>query len=176
MSDVYQDLFGEGNYTGKGLYDVDAFEAALAGRVPENAILSHDLFEGIYARCGLISDIELFEDFSVAFRSGSVANSSMDSGRLAIIAVDNRAEKVDRCRHWAAQKNGRQFATLIVRTGQPVSLAGQSDDVACVLYGLAWIRFCCLLLSRYCCRYTMHSYPVILGYRNPIMFGFSPQI
>src|SRR4029077_20618523 len=63
VSDVYQDLFGEGSYTGKGLYDVDAFEAALAGRVPENAVLSHDLFEGLFARCALVSDIELFEDF-----------------------------------------------------------------------------------------------------------------
>ena len=63
VSDVYQDLFGEGNFTGKGIYDVDAFERALAGRVPENAVLSHDLFEGVFARCGLISDIDLFEDF-----------------------------------------------------------------------------------------------------------------
>ncbi|MHB8745230.1 MAG: GH36-type glycosyl hydrolase domain-containing protein [Gammaproteobacteria bacterium] len=62
-SDVYQDLFGEGSFTGKGLYDVDAFTTALAGRIPENAVLSHDLFEGIFARCGLVSDIELFEDF-----------------------------------------------------------------------------------------------------------------
>ena len=63
VSDVYQDLFGEGSYTGKGIYDVDAFEAALAGRVPENALLSHDLFEGIVARAGLVTDIELFEEF-----------------------------------------------------------------------------------------------------------------
>ena len=63
VSDVYQDLFGEGNFTGKGIYDVDAFETALAGRVPENAVLSHDLFEGVFVRCGLISDIDLFEDF-----------------------------------------------------------------------------------------------------------------
>jgi cyclic beta-1,2-glucan synthetase len=46
ISDVYQDLFREGSYTGKGIYEVDTFEAALAGRVPENALLSHDLFEG----------------------------------------------------------------------------------------------------------------------------------
>ena len=52
VSDTYQDLFGEGIFTGKGLYDVDAFMAALEGRVPENALLSHDLFEGIYARTG----------------------------------------------------------------------------------------------------------------------------
>jgi cyclic beta-1,2-glucan glucanotransferase len=61
VSDVYQDLWGEGSYTGKGIYDVDVFEAALAGRVPENALLSHDLFEGVFARAGLVTDVELFE-------------------------------------------------------------------------------------------------------------------
>ena len=63
VSDVYQDLFGEGIYTGKGIYDVDAFERALLNRVPENALLSHDLFEGLFARAGLVSDIELFEGY-----------------------------------------------------------------------------------------------------------------
>ncbi len=63
VSDVYQDLFEEGSYSGKGIYDVDAFEAALAGRIPENAVLSHDLLEGIFARAGLVSDVEVFEDF-----------------------------------------------------------------------------------------------------------------
>ncbi|WP_341916386.1 glucoamylase family protein [Ferrovibrio terrae] len=63
VSDVYQDLFGEGSYAGKGIYDVDAFHAALAGRVPENTVLSHDLFEGVFARAGLASDIEVIEDF-----------------------------------------------------------------------------------------------------------------
>ncbi|MEO9228559.1 MAG: glycosyl transferase, partial [Devosia sp.] len=52
-SDVYQDLFGEGSYAGKGIYDVDAFEAALRDRVPDSTLLSHDLFEGIFARAGL---------------------------------------------------------------------------------------------------------------------------
>ncbi|MGB7211142.1 MAG: glucoamylase family protein [Gemmatimonadales bacterium] len=61
VSDVYQDLFGEGSYTGKGIYDVDAFEASLAGRVPDNCLLSHDLFEGVFARAGLVTDVELFE-------------------------------------------------------------------------------------------------------------------
>jgi cyclic beta-1,2-glucan synthetase len=63
VSDVYQDLFGEGSYTGKGIYDVDAFEFALDKRVPENRLLSHDLFEGIFARTGFLSDVEFFEDF-----------------------------------------------------------------------------------------------------------------
>ena len=62
-SDVYQDLFEGGSYTGKGIYDVDIFEAALEGKVPENALLSHDLFEGVFARAGLLTDVDLFEEF-----------------------------------------------------------------------------------------------------------------
>ena len=63
VSDVYQDLFDEGIFTGKGLYDVDAFAAALEGRVPENALLSHDLFEGLYARTALVTDVEVVDDY-----------------------------------------------------------------------------------------------------------------
>jgi cyclic beta-1,2-glucan synthetase len=63
VSDMYQDLFGEGSYTGKGIYDVDAFIAATAGVLPENHILSHDLIEGCYARVGLATDVEVFDDF-----------------------------------------------------------------------------------------------------------------
>jgi cyclic beta-1,2-glucan synthetase len=59
---VYQDLF-EKAYIGKGIYDVDAFEASLSGRVPENTVLSHDLFEGTFARAGFVSDIEIVEEF-----------------------------------------------------------------------------------------------------------------
>jgi cyclic beta-1,2-glucan synthetase len=69
VSDVYQDLFGEGNYTGKGLYEVDAFEAALDGRVPENSLLSHDLFESLYARAALVTDIELLDDYPAHYDS-----------------------------------------------------------------------------------------------------------
>lgn len=63
VSELYQDLFAQGTYSGKGLYHVDSFEAALAGRVPENTQLSHDLFESIYVRCALVNDIEFFDDF-----------------------------------------------------------------------------------------------------------------
>ncbi len=63
VSDVYQDLFGEGSFIGKGIYEVDAFERALKGRFPENRILSHDLLEGSYARAGLVSDVQLYEEY-----------------------------------------------------------------------------------------------------------------
>ena len=63
ISDVYQDVFGEGSFIGKGIYDIDAFEQALAGKFSDNQILSHDLLEGCYARSGLISDVHVFEDY-----------------------------------------------------------------------------------------------------------------
>jgi len=63
ISDVYQDVFGEGSFIGKGIYEVDTFEQALNERFPENRILSHDLLEGCYARAGLLSDVHLYEDY-----------------------------------------------------------------------------------------------------------------
>jgi cellobiose phosphorylase len=69
VSDVYQDLFGEGSFIGKGIYDVDAFVQALNGRFPENRILSHDLLEGCYARSGLASDVQLYEHYPARYSS-----------------------------------------------------------------------------------------------------------
>ena len=66
-SDVYQDLFGEGIYTGKGLYDVEAFERALNDRVPDQSLLSHDLFESVFARAALVSDIEFLDDYPAQY-------------------------------------------------------------------------------------------------------------
>ncbi|MGG7517936.1 GH36-type glycosyl hydrolase domain-containing protein [Allorhizobium undicola] len=67
VSDVYQDITGEGTFTGKGLYHVDAFERAIKGRIDENTILSHDLLEGSFARCALVTDVELVEDFPTRY-------------------------------------------------------------------------------------------------------------
>ncbi|MDP1873109.1 GH36-type glycosyl hydrolase domain-containing protein [Phenylobacterium sp.] len=72
VSDVYQDLFGEGSYAGKGIYEIDSFEAALQGRVPEAALLSHDLFEGIFARAGLASDVEVIEEFPARYDAAAM--------------------------------------------------------------------------------------------------------
>ncbi|MHB1530555.1 GH36-type glycosyl hydrolase domain-containing protein [Acidithiobacillus sp.] len=67
VSDVYQDIFGEGSFIGKGIYDVDAFRQAVDGRFPENLILSHDLLESGYARSALVTDVDLIEDLPASY-------------------------------------------------------------------------------------------------------------
>jgi len=67
VSDVYQDVFGEGSFIGKGIYAIDAFERTLDGRFPDNRILSHDLVEGCHARSGLLSDVQLFEEYPARY-------------------------------------------------------------------------------------------------------------
>jgi cyclic beta-1,2-glucan synthetase len=69
VSDVYQDFFGEGNFTGKGLYDVDVFQRTLENRVPPNTLLSHDLFESLFARAALATDIELLDDYPASYEA-----------------------------------------------------------------------------------------------------------
>jgi cyclic beta-1,2-glucan synthetase len=67
VSDVYQDLFKEGSFIGKGIYDIDAFERSTKDRFPDNRILSHDLLEGCYARAGLLSDVQFYEDYPSSY-------------------------------------------------------------------------------------------------------------
>ncbi len=67
VSDVYQDLYGEGSFTGKGIYDVDTFEQATHGRFPENTLLSHDLIEGSHARAGLATGISVYDDYPMRY-------------------------------------------------------------------------------------------------------------
>ena len=69
VSDVYQDIFGEGSFAGKGIYDVDAFSSSLRGRFPDNLILSHDLLEGSYARAALVSDVQFYENYPYRYTS-----------------------------------------------------------------------------------------------------------
>ncbi len=67
ISDVYQDIFGEGSFIGKGIYDVDVFHQVLDGRFPENLVLSHDLLESGYARSALVTDVDLIEEFPASY-------------------------------------------------------------------------------------------------------------
>ena len=86
-SDVYQDLFGEGIYVGKGIYDPVAFEHSLRGRVPENAVLSHDLFEGIHGRAALVTDVVLFEGYPDRLPQLLAASPPLGPGRLAAASL-----------------------------------------------------------------------------------------
>jgi cyclic beta-1,2-glucan synthetase len=67
VSDVYQDLFRQGSFIGKGIYDVDTFERVLGHRLPDNQVLSHDLLEGCYLRAGLLSDVQLYETYPARY-------------------------------------------------------------------------------------------------------------
>nr|WP_319540445.1 glucoamylase family protein [uncultured Methanospirillum sp.] len=67
VSDLYQDVFHEGSFIGKGIYDLETFSLAVKGRFPENLILSHDLLEGCYARTGLVSDVQVFEEYPISY-------------------------------------------------------------------------------------------------------------
>ena len=90
-SDVYQDLFGEGIYTGKGIYDVDAFERALAGRVPENALLSRTISSRASSRApASLSDVEIFEGFPAATRSPRCGQHRWARGDWQLLPVDLR--------------------------------------------------------------------------------------
>ena len=67
VSDVYQDAFASGSFAGKGIYDIESVTRALAGRIPENTLLSHDLLEGNYAHSGLVTDVEVAEDHPASY-------------------------------------------------------------------------------------------------------------
>ena len=72
VSDVYQDLFGEGIFTGKGIYELETFQTILKDAIPENSVLSHDLLEGCYIRTGLVTDIELIDGYPARYNSFSM--------------------------------------------------------------------------------------------------------
>ena len=140
VSDVYQDLFGEGSYAGKGIYDVDAFEAALAGRAPDSTLLSHDLFEGVFARAGLVSDVEVVEEFPARYDVGAVAT------------TDGRAATGNCCRGSLGVGPAQQGTVDGVERSsrnRPLENAGQSAPHA---FG-AGVRFSrCSWVGR--CRFT----------------------
>ena len=131
VSDVYQDLFREGSYTGKGIYDLDAFETALAGKVRENTLLSHDLFEGIFARTALASDIELFDEFPSHFEASALRQSRWARGDWQLLPwifghdglskEDSKRVKIPAISRWKMLDNLRRtlsapcmFLTLVV--------------------------------------------------------------
>ncbi len=82
-SDANQDLFHEGSFTGKGIYDLRAFETTLKGRFRETRFCSHDLIEGCYGRVGLVSDVEVFDGYPSRYDATPRAYTSLGAWRLA---------------------------------------------------------------------------------------------
>ena len=132
VSDVYQDLFGEGSYAGKGIYDVDAFEAALAGRVSDGTLLSHDLFEGIFRARGAGFRHRGRRGIPVAIRRRCRTPAPLGARRLATAAVDfrqaGRGGSDSRRPQPAADRaveNAGQSAALVVGAGEYRGAAGR---------------------------------------------------
>lgn len=114
VSDVYQDLTSEGTFTGKGLYDVDAFEAALKGRIEENSVLSHDLLEGSFARCALVTDVELVEDFPTRYEVEVSRQHRWARGDWQLLPyILDRARGVTAIGRWKMVDNLRRSLTPI---------------------------------------------------------------
>ena len=115
VSDVYQDLFGEGTFTGKGLYHIDAMEAALKGRIPENAVLSHDLIEGAYARAALVSDVELIEDYPTRYLVDASRHHRWTRGDWQLLPwIFNPASGISGLSRWKMIDNLRRSLTPIL--------------------------------------------------------------
>jgi cyclic beta-1,2-glucan synthetase len=148
---VYQDLFGEGSYTGKGIYDIDAFELALAGRAPDSSLLSHDLFEGVFARAGLASDIEVVEEFPARYDVAAVRAHRWARGDWQLlpwivgcgpnVAAGHRPAAVPTIGRWKMLDNLRRtmsapaaVATLLVGLVLPIKAA------------IVWVAFAILTI------------------------------
>jgi cyclic beta-1,2-glucan synthetase len=132
VSDVYQDLFGEGSYAGKGIYDIDAFEAALADRVPDGSMLSHDLFEGTFARAGLASDIEVVEEFPSRYDVAAARNHRWARGDWQLLPwILGRRDAASRNGHGG--RGGRGSLPLVGRWKMLDNLRRSLSAAACVL-------------------------------------------
>ena len=84
--DLYQDCFDEGSFIGKGIYDLKIFHELLYKEIPENKVLSHDLIEGCYLRCGLSSDILVLDDYPSKYNSFSLRQERWTRGDFQIMS------------------------------------------------------------------------------------------
>ena len=95
ISDTYQDNFGEGIFTGKGIYDLEVYEKVLEKQIPDNTVLSHDLLEGCYLRCGLASDIMLMDGYPTKYNSFMNRLSRWIRGDWQITRVDYSKKSIE---------------------------------------------------------------------------------
>lgn len=114
VSDTYQDLLNEGTFTGKGLYDIDAFELALKGRVKENTVLSHDLLEGGYARAALVSDVEVVEDYPTSYNVDVARHHRWIRGDWQLLPYLLQRNNISLITRWKMQDNLRRSITPLL--------------------------------------------------------------
>ena len=144
-SDVYQDLFGEGSFTGKGLYDVDAFEHAMKGRVPPNRLLSHDLFEGTFVRCALVSDVAVFEEFPSHVEVAASRQHRWTRGDWQLLPwlMSNRGRDIPRLSRWKMLDNLRRslsapVAVVLLVVSWALPMAPHGVWLALTIAGLSF--------------------------------------
>ncbi|MGB8022535.1 MAG: glucoamylase family protein [Candidatus Nanopelagicales bacterium] len=125
ISDVYQDLFREGSFAGKGIYDIDALTAALEDRIPENSVLSHDLLEGNYARSGLVTDVEVVEEHPTSYEVAASRTHRWTRGDWQLLPwILRRHEGLSALGLWKMLDNLRRSLTpVFLVTGFLVALA-----------------------------------------------------
>lgn len=111
VSDTYQDLLDEGTFTGKGLYDIDAFETALKGRIDENAVLSHDMLEGGYARAALVSDVEVIEDYPTTYHVDAARHHRWVRGDWQLLPYLFKRRHISATTRWKLLDNLRRTLT-----------------------------------------------------------------
>ena len=118
ISDIYQDVFGEGTFTGKGIFDVDVFLKLLPGAIPDNTVLSHDLLEGCYVRCGLVSDVVFTDGFPAKYNSYAARLHRWIRGDWQLIPWLSRKKKLSGVSKWKILDNLRRsiipIALLII--------------------------------------------------------------
>ncbi len=108
VSDVYQDLFGEGIFTGKGIYDVDVFNYMLKDEIPENTVLSHDLLEGSYVRTALVTDVEFIDGYPAYYNSSSMRLHRWTRGDWQLIPWLKKASPLSKMSKWKIVDNLRR--------------------------------------------------------------------
>jgi cyclic beta-1,2-glucan synthetase len=148
VSDMYQDVFDEGSFAGKGIYDVDAFSAALTGRVGDSTLLSHDLFEGVFTRAGLVSDIEVVEEFPADYAVAALRQHRWARGDWQLLpwiaprAGRSARDAIPAMGRWKMLDNLRR--TLSAPAGVAVLLTGWLLPLPAAL---AWTVFVLLTIA-----------------------------
>ncbi len=143
VSDVYQDLFGEGSFAGKGIYEIEAVQMALRGRVPDNTLLSHDLLEGSYARSGLVTDVEVVEEYPLSYEVSAARTHRWIRGDWQLVPwLLHRRQGIGRLGLWKMLDNlRRSLVPLALAAGLPLSLALLPWQAAAVWSALLFLVF-----------------------------------